>query len=149
MGILAFASGCEQGRNSGTGLYLPEGDIRKGKQAFIDLKCYTCHSVAGVDLPSVPFETTISFRLGGEVSRVKTYGELVTSIINPEHVVSKKYLASMGELAKEGIIESPMISFNNQMTVSQLIDLVMFLDSRYRLVIPHYIGSPYGMAAAP
>lgn len=127
------------------GLYLPRGNIAAGRQAFIDLKCYRCHGVEGVEFPPVENESTIMFALGGRVSRVKSYSELVTSIINPKHVVSEKYLKSMGELAEAGIIESPMTSFNDQMTVTQLIDLVMFLDSRYQK-FPYYIGSPYGLA---
>lgn len=139
-----FVSGCERGRLSGKGLYLPKGDIEKGRQAFIDMKCYRCHTVAGVELPAVEHETTIALELGGEVVRVKSYGELVTSIVNPTHVVSRKYLDSLGELAKEGKIESPMPVFNDKMTVSQLINLVAFLDSRYQKMVPYYIGSPYG-----
>jgi sulfur-oxidizing protein SoxX len=146
LGSLFLVYGCERGRTSGKGLYLPKGDVEKGRQAFIDMKCYRCHTVAGVELPKVELATTISFELGGEVIHVKSYGELVTSIVNPAHVTSRKYLDSLGELAKEGKIESPMPSFNEQMTVAQLIDLIAFLDSRYKELQPSYIGSPYGYA---
>lgn len=141
--VLFSGFGCERGRLSGKGLYLPKGDIEKGRQAFIGMKCYKCHTVSGVELPVVEHETTLEFNLGGEVARAKTYGELVTSIINPAHVTSEKYLKSLGELAKDGKIESPMPVFNETMTVSQLIDLVTFLDSRYQELVPYYIGSPY------
>jgi hypothetical protein len=41
--------------------------------------------------------------LGGDTIRVKTYGELVTSIINPSHVLAVKYQQQLTD-AKE----SPM-----------------------------------------
>ncbi|HSR61828.1 MAG TPA: hypothetical protein VLN56_00320 [Gammaproteobacteria bacterium] len=104
--------------------------------------------MAGVEMPGVELETTIEYKLGGEISRVRTYGELVTSIVNPTHVVSQKYVRSLGELAEAeaDAIESPMPVFNDQMTVSQLIDVVTFLNSSYEEHVPYYTGPPYGLA---
>jgi len=135
-GILFLVPGCDQDRMSGLGLVLPEGEAQAGKLAFIELRCYRCHSVAGSELPVTELETTIEYRLGGEISRVKTYGELVTSIVNPTHVVSERYIRSLGELAEAGVIESPMPAINERMTVSQLIDVVTFLNSSYESTSP-------------
>ena len=63
---------------------------------------------------------------------MKTYGELVTSIINPSHVLSPGYPKEL--ITKNN--QSAMPNFNDTMTVRQLIDLVAFLQSRYELVLP-------------
>jgi mono/diheme cytochrome c family protein len=128
--ILAVMSGCDRGPKSPRGFRLPEGDAVKGQQAFIALKCYTCHKVEGVELPA---PTAFSLTLGGESGRVKTYGELVTSVINPSHVLSEKYQKELTDTK-----ESPMPTFNHVMTVEQMIDLVAFLQPRYKLVLPDY-----------
>ncbi len=78
--------------------------------------------------------------LGGKVIRVKTYGELVTSIINPSHRISPQFAArsdpSLGE-------ESPMpaAKLNQVMTVQQLVDLVAYLQPAYEVLPPP--TSPY------
>jgi len=66
---------------------------------------------------------------------MRTYGELVTRVIRPEHINPKKYA---DELAKGGA----RTDFNHVMTVEQLIDLVAFLQAHYTLVTPD-IKPPY------
>lgn len=126
----ALLTGCDSGPKSGRGLRLPDGDIEKGKQAFLALKCYTCHKVDGVELPP---PAAFNLTLGGETTQIQTYGQLVTSVINPSHVITDKYRKELVE-AKE----SPMPKFNHEMTVEQMIDLVAFLQSRYKLLEPTY-----------
>jgi len=127
---LALLAGCNQSPKSSRGFRLPDGDVKKGKQAFLALKCNQCHKVEGVELPA---PGSFNLTLGGETQRVRTYGELVTSIINPSHVISDQYQKELAD-AKE----SPMPRFNHEMTVEQMIDLVAFLQSRYKLVEPPY-----------
>ena len=79
----------------------------------------------------------MAFALGGEVSRVKTYGELVTSIIQPQHVIDPKYLRTI-ETEKRANAESPMPAQNERMKVSQLIDIVAFLNASYKKAKPTY-----------
>jgi len=121
--------GCEVGPRSGRGLRLPEGDIERGALAFSDLGCTKCHDIAGESEPVVPDRPEVIVVLGGEVTRVASYGQLVTSIINPSHKISGR---QPREQVSEGG-ESKMENFNDQMTVSQLIDLTQFLQSRYEL----------------
>ena len=131
---LALISGCTPGPKSSRGFRLPDGNAEKGKQAFLALKCNRCHKVEGVELPSpVSFHLT----LGGETPRVRTYGELVTSIINPSHVVAEQYKKQLADAR-----ESPMPDLTHEMTVGQMIDLVAFLQSRYQLVEPAYPDYP-------
>jgi mono/diheme cytochrome c family protein len=128
-GILAFAlAGC--GPTSGIGFHLPEGSAQLGRRAFTDLGCNACHEIEGV--PHAGGAGAVS--LGGPTTRVRTYGELVTSIINPSHRLAPRYADS--EAAADG--DSPMAgaALNDVMTVQQLIDLVAFLRSTYEIVEP-------------
>jgi hypothetical protein len=108
-----------------------EGNVDAGRQAFIDHQCHACHSVAGVTLPPLAGANPPIFELGGVTSAVRTYGDLMTSIINPNHVISEEYRE---QLRLRGIVplDSPMpMPHIDNMTVRQLIDIVAFLDSRY------------------
>jgi L-cysteine S-thiosulfotransferase len=116
------------------GFPIQEGDIEAGRQAFIDHRCHQCHSVADVRLPALAGASAVMLELGGETGYVRSYAELVTSIINPNHVISETY---RDRQLLEGVLplESPMpMPHVDNMTVRQLIDLVAFLDSRYLLV---------------
>jgi len=77
------------------------------------------------------------------VYRVKSYGELLTSIVNPNHIVSAEYRATL-EAAERKDPQSPMPVFNDVINVTQLIDLTAFLHSRYELLSPQYRGYYYG-----
>jgi hypothetical protein len=136
--VLGLAAGCDTGPQSAKGFRLPDGDLEQGKTAFVELKCNTCHSVSGVELPPADSPGPVQLQLGGEVHRVKTYGELVTAIIYPSHNLSEKF---QKELIKEGTL-SPMGDFNHVMTVQQLIDLVAFLQPQYELEVPEYVPYP-------
>ena len=123
-------TGC--GRKSAVGFHLPDGDVAKGKAAFVELKCYSCHRLEGVETPAPTVAKHQPVIIGGEVARVKTYGELVTSVIDPSHRLS-------AQVKKDWEVDSklsPMPSYNREMTVEQMIDLVSFLQSRYSQLIP-------------
>jgi mono/diheme cytochrome c family protein len=114
------------------GFRLPDGDIDRGKQAFLDLKCASCHSVEDVDFGTNKIAGHLDLMLGGETPTIRTYGRLVTAIINPSHVISPQF---KDQLTLEGKL-SPMPEFNKVMTVEQMIDLVAFLQPHYRLPPP-------------
>jgi mono/diheme cytochrome c family protein len=131
--ITVLAAACSNPKSS-AGFRLPDGDAERGKAVFLELKCHTCHTVQGTDipLPSKEYAYVRVVVLGGEVQRVKTYGELVTSIINPSHSLAPGYPKEL--ITKDN--QSAMTNFSDTMTVRQLIDLVAFLQSRYKLVPP-------------
>ena len=129
IGLLVGCLGCELGPQSGRGLRLPDGDLEAGKLAFQELSCTTCHDVVGVPMEARGERPSTIVTLGGEVTRVATYGELVTSIINPSHQISRRYRPE--ELPDVDV--SMMANFNDLMTVEQLIDLTAFLQSRYEV----------------
>ena len=130
LALAAALVGCGSGPKSGKGFTLPDGDKAQGLEVFKQMRCYDCHAVSGVELPDAEEPDQTVIRLGGKVARIKTYGELVTSIINPSHRLARGY-------AKEQIVSeeggSKMKTYNDVMTVNELIDLVAFLQSHYEL----------------
>ena len=128
------AAGCEADRMSEKGFSLPEGDAQRGMEAFLYMHCHECHSIAGVDLPTLELAEPPFVELGGTVTKVKTYGELVTAIINPSHKLAKGYPRE--EVSEEGVSKMPV--YNGFMTVQELIDIVMFLQPHYEVFVPRY-----------
>ena len=122
--------GCTPGPESPRGFSLPEGDEMAGQVAFIDLRCNDCHSAAGVEQYD-PENAEIKFELGGDVTRVTTYAELVTAIINPSHRLSQRYPEAQSAVGEE----SRMRNYNETMTVQQMIDLVAYLQPQYKVIV--------------
>ncbi|MES2606466.1 MAG: hypothetical protein V4603_16145 [Pseudomonadota bacterium] len=112
------------------------GDVTQGRAAFVALGCPQCHTVDGVELKNFTGTPFLSFPLGGEIIFAKTYGDLMTSIINPNHVISDRYLEQLPANRRNRQTLSPMY-MNPNMKVTELIDIVTFLNSRYRL-LPGY-----------
>lgn len=131
---------CTPGPQSSTGFRLPEGSANRGEEAFVTLRCHACHEVE--DLPLEFLGTGAAMvTLGGEVTRVKTYGELVTSIINPSHRLAQGYPTEEVSAAGESLMA--LAYLNDVMTVQQLIDLVAFLQARYEVRPPAYDADWY------
>jgi hypothetical protein len=121
----------------GTEFKLPPGDAERGRAAFITFRCFDCHLVNGVDLPPGEEPGQVMVRLGGEVDRLRDFGDLVTAIVNPSHHLAKGYAPSF--VVEDG--KSRMTVYNDVMTVSQRIDIVTFLQSHYKL--QPYEPTPY------
>ena len=140
--LLLLFTGCATHPDYATQFRFPVewGSIAAGQQAFVKLQCNQCHQVNGVDLPTYAGESPVMLELGGDVAYVKTYADLVTSIVNPNHVVSDDYLRQLprGERADA----QSVMPFNEQMTVVQLIDLVTFLNSLTGELPTEYIAEP-------
>lgn len=129
LGVLGVAA-CDTGPKGSVGFTLPDGDIEKGMDNYLSFQCNACHASQSVPQLETDGEPPVSVRLGGETTRIKSYGELVTSIINPSHRVARRGDASMVD--ERG--ESKMVSYNDVMSVTQLIDLVAFVQSSYTLM---------------
>ena len=135
--LIAFAamlSGCDEERTmSERGFRLPDGNAAAGREAFLYMHCNQCHTIKGEELPTVPgFEPYVE--LGGPVTRVKTYGELVTAVINPSHKLAEGYAEEV--VSEDG--KSKMYYYNGFMTVQELTDIVMFLQPHYDIVPPQF-----------
>lgn len=130
-------SGCN---NEGQGFVLPPGSVAQGEAAFVELQCNRCHSVKdSVQRMREGAHPQIYIQLGGEKTRVKTYGELVTSIINPSHRLAR----GMDPRHVDGEGESRMPRYNEVMTVQQLVDITEFLSSKYSVWAPEYRVVPH------
>ena len=130
---LAALSGCDQDPMSERGFRLPDGDAADGRETFLYMQCNQCHTIKGAALPPIPGAEPY-VELGGTVTRVKTYGELVTAIINPSHKLADRYAIDF--VSEDGI--SNMYNYNRHMTVQELVNLVKFLQSYYDVVVPAF-----------
>ncbi len=124
---LLCVSACEQVEQRQGAIHLPEGDANKGAEHFVSLGCVGCHQVVGAELPEPASAGPVRVLLGSKTGRAMSYNRLVTSIVNPSHRLSTRY--SKDKISREG--KSLMISYNDVMTVTQLTDLVAFLQAHY------------------
>ena len=126
---ILIAVGCSPSPKSGKGFTLPEGDLARGKATYERLQCNACHTTEGIEQIATAEGAPKPIVLGGEVYRIRTYGELVTSVINPSHRIAPGYAPD--DVAVDG--ESKMKNYNDVMTVQELNDIVTFLSSKYEL----------------
>lgn len=131
---LAMLGACDRDRMSEKGFRLPDGDAAAGRDTFAYMGCVQCHTIDGEALfvEGTNYEPYVD--LGGPVSRVKTYGELVTAIINPPHELADGYPADL--VSEDGV--SNMYVYSRYMTVQELTDLVMYIQPFYEVVVPNY-----------
>jgi hypothetical protein len=126
---LIATTGCDMSARSPQGFVLPEGSAERGQETFVSLGCTACHKIRDLDLPAPETEGPMMIVLGGGVTRVKSYGELLTSIINPSHRLARGF--PKGKVSEEG--ESLMTNYNDVMTIAELVDLVAFLQIQYEV----------------
>jgi mono/diheme cytochrome c family protein len=134
VGLFALTA-CDQATvMSQRGFRLPDGDAEAGREAFLYMQCHQCHSIKGEQLPGIPGQEPPYVELGGMVTQVKTYGQLVTAIINPSHKLATGYAKEV--VSQDG--ESKMYVYNDHMTVKELTDIVSFLQPYYKVVAPNF-----------
>jgi sulfur-oxidizing protein SoxX len=98
------------------------GDPTRGRQVFVRLQCYSCHDVKGEDFPA----PSQSGKAGPELSEMGALHEseyFAEAIINPGAVIEK----GRGYEASDG--SSTMPSYNDSVTVQEVVDLVAFLKT--------------------
>lgn len=135
--VPALVAGCASGALFG--FPIDQGDVAAGRQAFIDHRCHQCHSIADERLPALAGADRPILELGGPTTMVRSYADLTTSIINPNHAISERYRDQELLRNTEIPLDSPMPRPNiDTMSVRQLIDIVAFLDSKYQLVVEDY-----------
>lgn len=147
LGLLAAVtllalSACSGDAKPVKGFVLPQGDVAQGEQVFVDFNCHGCHTIPGIEFPKTDFEPPFILEIGGEVYRVKNYGELLTAVVNPDHIISAKYQAMLAKAEREAVI-SPMPYYGEEMTVAEMIDLVEFLHAQYSKLQPQYYRGYY------
>ena len=126
---LAVGAACSGGRHSAAAFRLPpDGDPARGKAAFIGLGCYECHEVAGDSLPHPTVQPPVPVVLGGMVEDKFSDAYVATSILYPAQFIGpypKDRVTSAGV--------SRMPSYEDRMTVREMVDLVAYVQSRYIL----------------
>lgn len=127
---VAGVAACDAGVANREQIVLPEGNVERGEAAFVALQCTSCHTIRDRELPPPEEMGPVTIALGGQVTKLKSYSELVTSVINPSHKLARNPFDQ--EIAQDG--ESVMTIYNDVMTVSQLVDIVAFLDSEYDVI---------------
>jgi|TARA_R110002096_G_scaffold416576_3_gene619601 L-cysteine S-thiosulfotransferase len=140
-GLLLIAA-CDMGPSSSYGFSLPEGNAEYGQQYFVEFRCVDCHEVAGMEgelMAPDGIDKIMVVPIGGTTTRIATYGELVTSIINPSHKVSDRYKLT----PSIDDDQSMMRNYNAIMTVDELIDIVAFVQDQY--VLQPYTPTRYTM----
>lgn len=129
-----LTSGCDEDKMmSERGFRLPDGDAQAGRETFLYMQCNQCHTIDGEELPRIAGQDPY-VELGGDVTHVKTYGELVTAIINPSHKLAEGYAKE--KVSEDGV--SNMYVYNSFMTVQELTNIVMFLQPHYDVVPPQF-----------
>jgi L-cysteine S-thiosulfotransferase len=105
------------------GLVLPPGDPMVGRLAFVKMQCNHCHMITGKRSEgiSLPVAATPAPLLNADVAK-KGQAELVTSVLNPSHVIELRADQKEGKL-------SPMGDYTHALTVRELIDLIAFLQA--------------------
>ena len=90
---VATLAACDrEARMSEQGFRLPDGDAVAGRTTFVYMQCHQCHSVVGEEFPEIPGQDPPYVALGGPTAKVKTYGELITAIINQVEMLFLLYL---------------------------------------------------------
>ncbi len=116
--VALFAEG-EGGYMGSQGFFIPLGDPVKGREAFITLKCFTCHQVASD--PSLPRPAAKPAPVLARPGMVHNPGDFADAILSPQHNI---VIDSGGE-TEAG--RSRMGDFADSMTVRQFVDIIAYL----------------------
>ncbi len=97
------------------------GDATAGKKAFLELKCNTCHRVAGEDFPLLSQVHPGPAIGNAQAGRGSEW--IAEAVVQPSHSVSSLAGAWQGK-------SSSMGDYSNVMTVRQLMDIVAYIQSK-------------------
>ena len=97
----------------------PEGDPDRGREVFVKLECFACHTVQGESFPPPSRPGPDLTGMGGH----HPAGYLAESVINPNAVI----VEGPGYTGPDG--SSTMPDYRNTLTLAELDDLVAYLKS--------------------
>ena len=99
-----------------------DADATRGRAAFEKFECYKCHEVKGEKFAAPSQRDAIGPELRSMVGH-HSVGFLAESIVNPSAFVDE----GQGYTAADGTSKMP--SFNDSMTVQELVDVLAYLKS--------------------
>jgi Cu/Ag efflux protein CusF len=118
---------------------LPKGDPIKGRIVFQKYECQDCHEIRGEDFPFAGMDYGPELSQMGPLHPLEYFAE---SIMNPSAVAEKQYRDANGK--------STMPSYNEKMTVQELIDVSAYLASLKPKGVPKsMIGEGKVVALSP
>ncbi|MFQ5801710.1 MAG: c-type cytochrome [Candidatus Methylomirabilales bacterium] len=103
---------------------IPEGDADAGRKVYIEMKCYTCHQIAGEKFPKVDPEER---KPGPDLTGMGAHHPrdyFAEAVLNPNAVILTD---KPGFLGKDGL--SIMPDYNDTLSIKQWIDLATYLKS--------------------
>ena len=110
---------------------MPAGNHHAGRQVFIDFECFKCHEVRGEDFPSPKAEQGDVGSVLSGMGAMHTAEYFVEVMIDPNASVAWRInhhkSENKGYLGPDG--KSKMPSYNDSMTIQQLIDVVAYMKS--------------------
>ena len=144
--LIGLVSGCATYPNYDQVFSLPiaEGDVAQGEVHFVEMQCNRCHTIRNYDIPAYAGEMPVEVELGGVILFAKSHADLTMSIVNPNYWLSERYLRQLPPDERKNIKSSPMHGKIPDMKISELIDLVAFLESRYEEVPGYYKYNMWG-----
>lgn len=109
----------------------PLGDATKGKSLFESKLCSRCHTVEGAKFPEYDLPAIDFIHLAGENNRGWNRDIYATQIMDPQHLISPDHQKAMLRIGDRLAAEnSPMLDYNQSLTMGDLVDLVTFLEVR-------------------
>lgn len=110
---------------------MPKGDAVKGRAVFDKFSCYSCHEVRGEKFPGPDKGQAVGPELA-QMGPLHPPEYFTESTINPDAVGAKKYRGPDGK--------SKMPTFNQDMTVQELIDLSAYLAALRPKGVPQSVS---------
>lgn len=102
---------------------MPPGDAARGREAFVALECFACHTVGGEDFPKT---SKRGQEPGPELTGMGGHHPaeyFAESIVNPNRVI----VTGQGYTGADGLSKMP--DYGETLTLRQLTDLVAYLKS--------------------
>lgn len=128
---IGLLTGCSIGEEWQEEIHLPAGDAARGEALFASVGCTSCHAVGDREFEEGAEAGGVRVRLGSKSGRRMSYSQLVTSVVNPSHRLAPQYFSE--NITKDG--KSLMANYNDRLTVTQLTDLVAYLQTHYEDVL--------------
>lgn len=110
---------------------MPVGDHHAGRQVFIDFECFKCHEVRGEDFPAPKAEQGDVGSVLSGMGAMHPAEYFAEVMIDPNASVAWRIkhhkTEQKGYLGPDG--KSKMPSYNDTMSIQQLIDVVAYMKS--------------------